>query len=69
MSAGNVNLQPEGPNHAEAINLLSDLMMLLGNAAKQGLERYDDSGQPVYDFAFWSKECARVIGMQKIADG
>lgn len=41
MSAGNDNLTPDSPNHAEALSLLTDLMLLLGNAAKQGLERYE----------------------------
>jgi hypothetical protein len=68
MYAGNDNLTPDSPNHAEALSLLADLMLLLGNAAKQGLERYDEAGERVYDFAFWSAECARVIGMQKIGD-
>jgi hypothetical protein len=32
MSAGNDNLTPDSPNHAEALSLLTDLMQLLGNA-------------------------------------
>jgi hypothetical protein len=68
MSAGNDNLTPEGPHHAEALSLLNDLMLLLENAANQGVERYDEKGEAVYDFRYWSSECARVIGLQKIAN-
>jgi hypothetical protein len=68
MSAGNDNLTPEGPNHAAALSLLNDLMLVLDNAAKQGMERYDADGEQVYNFAYWSSECARVIGMRKIGD-
>ena len=38
MSAGNDNLTPDGPNHAAALSLLNDLMLVLDNAAKQGVE-------------------------------
>ena len=65
MSAGNDNLTPDGPNHAAALSLLNDLMLVLDSAAKQGVERYCSEGEPVYDFAYWSSECARVIGMMK----
>lgn len=65
MSAGNDNLTPDGPNHAAALSLLNDLMLVLDSAAKQGVERYCSEGEPVYDFAYWSSECARVIGMRK----
>ena len=68
MSAGNDNLTPDGPNHAAALSLLNDLMLVLERAAKQGVERYSSEGEPVYDFAYWSSECARVIGMRKIGD-
>jgi len=60
----NDNLAPEGPNHAAALALLNDLMLVLGNAAAQGLERYDAKGEPVYDFAFWSNECAKMVGVR-----
>ena len=66
MSAGNDNHTPDGPNHAAALSLLNDLMLVLDSAAKQGIERYCSEGEPVYDFAYWSSECARVIGMRKI---
>jgi hypothetical protein len=39
-------------------------MLVLGNAAAQGLERYDAKGEPVYDFAFWSNECAKMVGVR-----
>ena len=63
----NDNLIPDGPNHAIALSLLNDLMLVLSNAAKQGLERYDANSDPVYDFAFWSNECAKMIGIRKVA--
>ena len=46
MSAGNDNLTPDGPNHAAALCLLNDLMLVLDNAAKQGVERYCSEGEP-----------------------
>ena len=63
----NDNLIPEGPNHAAALALLNDLMLVLSNASRQGLERLDKNGEPVYDFAFWSNECAKMIGVRKVA--
>jgi hypothetical protein len=41
-------------------------MILLDNAAKEGLDRCDDEGL-IYDWAFWSKECAKALGVRKIA--
>lgn len=63
----NDNLIPDGPNHAGALALLNDLMLVLANASKQGLERYGSDGEPIYDFAFWSNECAKMIGIRKVA--
>lgn len=63
----NDNLIPEGPNHAAALALLNDLMLVLSNASRQGLERYDANGEPVYDFAFWSNECAKTVGVRAAA--
>ena len=63
----NDNLIAEGPNHAAALALLNDLMLVLSNASRQGLERYDAHGEPVYDFAFWSNECAKMIGVRAAA--
>lgn len=63
----NDNAIPEGPNHAAALGLLNDLMLVLSNASRQGLERYDANGEPVYDFAFWSNECAKIIGVRAAA--
>lgn len=45
----NDNLIPEGPNHAAAMALLNDLMLVLSNASRQGLERYDANGEAVID--------------------
>lgn len=63
----NDNLIAEGPNHAAALALLNDLMLVLSNASRQGLERYDANNEPVYDFAFWSNECAKIIGVRAAA--
>jgi hypothetical protein len=63
----NDNLPVEGPNHAAALALINDLMLVLANASRQGLERYDANGEPVYDFAFWSNECAKIVGVRKVA--
>lgn len=57
----------EGPQHLFATNLLNDLMVLLDNAAKQGVDRYDENGEPIYDFGFWAGECAKALNVQKIA--
>lgn len=60
----NDNLAPEGPAHAAALGLINDLMLLLANASAHGLDRYDSDGEPIYDFAFWSNECAKVAGLK-----
>jgi hypothetical protein len=41
-------------------------MVLMDNAAKEGLDRRDDDGL-IYDWAFWSRECAKALGVRKIA--
>jgi hypothetical protein len=63
----NDNLNADSPNHAAALALLNDLMLVLANASRQGLERYDDKGEAVYDFAFWSNECAKMVGVRAAA--
>ncbi len=63
----NDNLNADSPNHAAALALLNDLMLVLSNASRQGLERYDEKGEAVYDFAFWSNECAKMVGVRKVA--
>lgn len=63
----NDNLNADSPNHAAALALLNDLMLVLANASRQGLERFDDKGEAVYDFAFWSNECAKMVGVRKVA--
>ncbi len=55
----------EGPQHLFATNLLNDLMVLLDNAAKEGLDRTDEDGL-IYNWAFWSNECAKALNVQKI---
>jgi len=63
----NDNLIPDSPNHAAALALLNDLMLILANASKAGLERYDANGEAVFDFAFWANECAKIIGVRAAA--
>jgi hypothetical protein len=63
----NDNIEHEGPKHLFAAALLNDLMVLLDNAAKRGLDVLDEEGLPTYDFAFWSNECAKALGVKKIA--
>jgi hypothetical protein len=62
----NDNLDPDGPRHLFAMDLLNSLMILMDNAAKEGLDRRDDDGL-IYDWAFWSGECAKALGVRKIA--
>ena len=62
----NDNLDHEGPKHLFATNLLNDLMVLLNNDAKEGLDRWDEEG-PIYDWAYWSGECAKALAVKKIA--
>ena len=61
----NDNIDVEGPKHLFATDLLNALMVLLDNAAKEGLDRSDDDGL-IYDWAFWSRECAKALGVKKI---
>ena len=61
----NDNLDPDGPRHLFAMDLLNSLMILMENAAKEGLDRRDDDGL-IYDWAFWSGECAKALGVKKI---
>jgi hypothetical protein len=49
-----------------AAALLNDLMVILDNAAKRGLDPLDDDGVPIYGFAYWSGECAKALGVKKI---
>ena len=61
----NDNIDREGPRHLYACSVLNDLMVLLERAADEGLDRWDDEG-PIYDWAFWSGECAKALGVKKI---
>jgi hypothetical protein len=63
----NDNLICEGPRHAEALALVNDLMLILGNMAKEGLDRAGDDGEPIYDPGFWADECAKVLGLARAA--
>jgi hypothetical protein len=62
----NDNLDPDGPRHLFAMDLLNSLMVLMDNAAKEGLDRRDQDGL-IYDWAFWSGECAKALNVRKIA--
>jgi hypothetical protein len=62
----NDNIDHEGPKHLFAMDLLNSLMILMENAAKEGLDRSDGDGL-IYDWAFWSGECAKALGVKKIA--
>lgn len=55
--------QIEGPRHAEALALLTELTLILDNAAKSGFERIDREGDKVFDFAYWSSECRRIAAL------
>jgi hypothetical protein len=61
----NDNIEHEGPKHLYACAVLSDLMILLDRAANEGLDRRDQDGL-IYDWAFWSGECAKALGVKKI---
>lgn len=61
----NDNIDHEGPRHLYACSVLNDLMVLLERAADEGLDRWDDEG-PIYDWAFWSRQCAKALGVKKI---
>lgn len=55
--------QLEGPRHAEALALLSQLTPVLDNAARSGFERIDQDGEKVFDFGYWADECRRVAAL------
>ena len=61
----NDNIDAEGPKHLFATDLLNSLMILMDNAAKEGLDRRDQDGL-IYDWAYWSGECAKALGVKKI---
>lgn len=63
----NDNITHEGPRHLFATDLLTSLMVLMANAAKEGLDRFDDEG-PIYDWAFWSRECSKALGVKDGVD-
>lgn len=55
----------EGPGHADCAALLTHLMLVLSNASRQGVERFDDQGEPVYDFGFWAEQCAMALAVDR----
>ncbi|QIG53803.1 hypothetical protein G6N82_06210 [Altererythrobacter sp. BO-6] len=63
MNDNHTATQIEGPRHAEALALLSELTLILDNAAKSGLERIDSEGDKVFDFGYWSSECRRIAAL------
>jgi hypothetical protein len=56
----------EGPKHLFATALLNDLMIILDNAAKRGLDPLDEDGFPIYGFGYWSRECAKALNVRKV---
>jgi hypothetical protein len=62
----NDNIEHEGPKHLFAAALLNDLMIILDNADKRGIDPLDDDGFPIYGFGYWSRECAKALGVKKI---
>lgn len=67
----NDNLTPEGPAHAIALGLLTDLAIVLRNAAMQGVEVYGPDGERIYDFGFWADQCdfATGVGLRRACEG
>jgi len=63
----NDNIDHEGPKHLFAAALLNDLMIILENADKRGIDPVDEDGFPIYGFGYWSRECAKALGVKKIA--
>jgi hypothetical protein len=63
----NDNMEHEGPRHLFATALLNDLMVILDNAAKRGIDPLDEDGVPIYGFGYWSRECAKALNVKKIA--
>jgi hypothetical protein len=59
----NDNIEIEGPNHAAALALLNDLMIILANMHAQGIDRVED-GEGIYQPGFWSNECAKMVGVR-----
>lgn len=59
----NDNMEPEGPRHAQALALINDLAILLKNASARGLEVYDQNNIPVYQFAWWAKQCDKQLDL------
>jgi hypothetical protein len=57
----------EGPQHLYATDLLNALMILMSNAAKEGLDRTDEDGL-IYNWDFWAGECAKALNVQKVVD-
>ena len=57
----NDNLPAEGPNHAAALALINDLMLILANMDVQGVDRVVD-GEPVYCPGFWADGWAKGGG-------
>ncbi|MEE1876814.1 hypothetical protein [Altererythrobacter litoralis] len=55
--------QIEGPRHASALALLTELTVIFDNAAKSGLERIDSEGDKVFDLGYWSSECRRIASL------
>lgn len=64
----NDNIDPDGPRHLFAMDLLNNLMVILDCAAKRGLDPVDEDGWPIFGFEYWSGECAKALGVKKPVD-
>jgi hypothetical protein len=65
----NDNIEHEGPRHLFATDLLNNLMVILDCAAKRGLDPLDEDGWPIFGFEYWSRECAKALGVKIPLDG
>lgn len=63
----NDNMAADSPNHAYALALLNDLMIILANMDKRGLDAYDEKGDPIFCPGFWSDQCALALNVKKVA--
>ena len=59
----NDNGNIEGPRHAEAVRLLSQLSLLFNTA--DGLVRQGEHFRAAedFDFAYWADECKKVVSI------
>jgi hypothetical protein len=63
----NDNTFPTSREHAEALALIADLQLILAGMHKAGLDRLDENGERVFQPDFWAGECAKLLGMGRMA--